>query len=81
MMTAHESLTLQLLEWIAQGSHSYLDALDTWKSSCPRLTIWEDACAAGLIDCTPGRSGVVSLTGKGRKQLEESRAGLSGSNR
>jgi hypothetical protein len=69
MTCAHDSLTLQMLDWIAQGTHSYAEVLDVWKSSCPRLTIWEDACADGFVDAAPGLSGVVSLTEKGRNFL------------
>ena len=69
----HDALTAQLLQWIDEGRHSYADALDTWKSSCPRLTIWEDACADGLLDAAPGRSGVVSLTAKGKAFLARHR--------
>jgi hypothetical protein len=71
MLTAHDSLTLQMLEWISQGAHRYCDVIDVWKSSCPRLTIWEDACADGLVESGPGRIGIVSLTAKGKKILQQ----------
>jgi hypothetical protein len=74
MDRSHATLTLQMLQWIAQGTHSYAEVLDVWKSSCPRLTIWEDACADGLIDAAPGMSGVVSLTEKGRGLLSQGHA-------
>ena len=62
-------LTRQLLEWIQAGSHSYAEAMDVWRSSCPRHTIWEDALAAGLIAWDGGREGVLSLTDQGRAML------------
>jgi hypothetical protein len=71
MDRSHDALTLQMLQWIAQGTHSYAEVLDVWKSSCPRLTIWEDACANGLVDAEPGMSGLVSLTEKGRFFLSQ----------
>ena len=74
MDRSHDALTLQMLQWIAQGTHSYAEVLDVWKSSCPRLAIWEDACADGLIDAAPGMSGVVSLTEKGRGLLSRGHA-------
>lgn len=74
MDRSHDALTLQMLQWIAQGTHSYAEVVDVWKSSCPRLTIWEDACADGLIDAAPGMSGVVSLTEKGRGLLSQGHA-------
>ncbi|RZI44161.1 hypothetical protein EGT07_01655 [Herbaspirillum sp. HC18] len=72
MSHAHHALTLQMLDWLAQGNHSYAEAIDVWKSSCPRLTIWEDACADGLVDAEPGMTGIVSLTEKGRNLLSQS---------
>jgi hypothetical protein len=74
MNRPHDALTQQMLQWIAQGTHSYAEVLDVWKSSCPRLTIWEDACADGLVDSAPGMSGVVTLTEKGRNILFRDRA-------
>jgi len=69
MERSHETLTLQMLQWIEQGTHSYSEVLDVWKSTCPRLTIWEDACIDGLVDSTAGMSGTVSLTEKGKQLL------------
>ncbi|SNT24686.1 hypothetical protein SAMN06265795_11912 [Noviherbaspirillum humi] len=69
MATPHDALTLQMLRWISEGARSYAEVLDVWKSTCPRLTIWEDACADGLVDSAPGMSGRVSLTEKGRRLL------------
>jgi len=69
MERSHEALTLQMLQWISQGNHSYSEVLDVWKSTCPRLTIWEDACIDGFVDSTAGMSGTVSLTEKGKQFL------------
>lgn len=65
MPDAHTSLTLQMLEWIQQRPHTYTEVLDAWHSTCPRLCIWEDACAAGLISCEGGVKGMVTLSQKG----------------
>jgi hypothetical protein len=43
------ALTLQLLEWLAERPRSYVETMDAWKSSCPRLTVWEDALAEGFV--------------------------------
>lgn len=58
--------TLQLLGWITERPRSYADTMDAWKSHCPRLTVWEDAIADGLV--TVGRRG-VGLTDAGRALL------------
>jgi hypothetical protein len=73
MNRPHDALTQQMLLWITQGTHSYAEVLDVWKSSCPRLTIWEDACADGLVDSAPGMAGAVTLTEKGRNLLTRDR--------
>ena len=62
------ALTIQLLEWISNEPRTYAEALDAWRTSCPRLSIWEDACIAGLIDCAEG-SRLVSVSPKGRMLL------------
>jgi hypothetical protein len=62
------ALTVQLLEWISNHPRTYAEALDVWRTSCPRLSIWEDACIGGLIDCEPG-SGIVSVSRKGQMAL------------
>jgi D-3-phosphoglycerate dehydrogenase / 2-oxoglutarate reductase len=46
---AVESLILDLLEWIASGRHSYEEVMDAWRTSCPRLPVWEDANDRGLV--------------------------------
>jgi hypothetical protein len=56
---------LQLLEWIDEQPRSYAETMDAWHSHCPRLTIWEDAVADGLVAVRNGR---VALTPKGRGQ-------------
>ena len=71
MSNAQAALTAQMLEWIAAGEHPYREVLDVWKTSCPRLSVWEDACIDGLVDCAAGPGAVVNLTEKGRRFLSE----------
>ena len=42
-------LILDFLEWIAAEPRSYAEVMDAWRTSCPRLTVWEDAVDGGLI--------------------------------
>ena len=49
MFDAVESLTLDLLEWIANGERSYDEVMDAWRTSCPRFPVWEDANDRGLV--------------------------------
>jgi hypothetical protein len=46
---APESLILDLLEWVASGERSYEEVMDAWRTSCPRLPVWEDANDRGLV--------------------------------
>jgi hypothetical protein len=59
--------TLQLLEWIDERQRSYAETMEAWRSSCPRLTIWEDAVAEGLVGVRDGR---VVVTARGRELVE-----------
>jgi hypothetical protein len=57
-----ESLILDLLDWVARRERSYEEVMDAWRTSCPRLPVWEDANDRGLIATTTvdGRSIVVA---------------------
>ena len=44
-----ESLLLDLLEWVAAGDRSYEEVMDAWRTSCPRLPVWEEANDRGLV--------------------------------
>ena len=70
MNSPMNALTIQLLEWISNHPRTYAEALDAWQTSCPRLSIWEDACIAGLIDCEPC-SRIVSVSRKGQVALHQ----------
>ena len=62
------ALTTQMLAWLDQQPGSYSETLDVWKTSCPRLSIREDAIADRLIRLEAGR---VHLTPAGRALLAE----------
>ena len=44
-----ESLVLDLLEWIAKEPRSYQQTMDAWRTSCPRLAVWEEAVDRGFV--------------------------------
>jgi hypothetical protein len=58
--------TLQLLAWLAERPRSYAETIETWKTSCPRLSVWEDAVADRLVRVERGS---VLLTESGRELL------------
>jgi hypothetical protein len=47
--TTIEPLILDLLEWLASRERTYEEVMDAWRTSCPRLTVWEDANERGLV--------------------------------
>ena len=75
MKTPQQSLTRQLLEWVAERPRGYDELMDAWKTSCPRFPIWEDACDDGLVGVEPGAPRIVYLTAKGRQRLHEENSG------
>jgi len=47
-----EPLILDLLEWIGTKSRQYAEVIDAWRTSCPRLPVWEEANSRGFIAYT-----------------------------
>jgi hypothetical protein len=65
---ATDAPTRQLLEWLADGPRTYADVIDAWRTSCPRLSVWEDAVGAGLVEQSRGE---VRLSHRGREVLQD----------
>jgi hypothetical protein len=70
--TAVDNLILDLLEWLAIRDRSYDDVMDAWRTSCPKLPIWEEANDRGLVNKEEvnGRC-VVRISSSGRALLEQ----------
>ena len=68
--TVVESLILDLLEWLATADRSYAEVMDAWRTSCPKLPVWEEANDRGLVirENVNGRC-VVRITSSGRDLL------------
>ncbi len=54
-MTAVTAGTVQLLRWLTEAPRTYAETVDVWKTSCPRLAVWEDALADRLVRVEHGR--------------------------
>ena len=70
-----DSLILDLLEWIGPEPRPYAEVMEAWRTSCPRLPVWEDATDLGFIERRKpaDRPAVVSLSALGAEHLQKSR--------
>jgi len=73
MIETVDPLVLDFVEWIAREPRVYAEVVTTWKTSCPRLTIWEDAADRGYVarETVAGLGLIVTVTEDGRKLLRE----------
>ena len=44
-----DPLILDLLDWLMVRDRTYDEVMDAWRTSCPRLPVWEEANDRGLI--------------------------------
>lgn len=63
----NKALAADLVEWVAEAPRSYSEVMAAWRTTCPRLTIWEDCIDEGLL-CVDGQS--VRATTQGFEFLE-----------
>jgi hypothetical protein len=70
--TVVEALILDLLEWVTRRDRSYEEVIDAWRTSCPKLPVWEEANDRGLVvrENVNGRC-VVRITSSGLALLEQ----------
>jgi hypothetical protein len=73
-LSAPAALVMQLLAWVEERPRTYGETMEAWRTSCPRLPVWEDAIENGLVaviedDAVAGRL-AVGLTVKGRAVLD-----------
>jgi hypothetical protein len=68
-----DPLVLDLVEWVAREPRPYAEVIATWRTSCPRLTIWEDAVDGGYVarEAVAGLGVVVTATADGEKLLRD----------
>ena len=65
-------LTREFLQWVASRPRTYADAMEAWRSNCPRQSVWEDALLDGLIQVENGVPMLeckVTLTPQGAQAL------------
>jgi len=62
---------IQFLAWVADRPRNYAQTMEAWRSTCPRLSVWEDAIIGGLVRIENDAERAVSLTRRGRAALEK----------
>lgn len=67
-------IMVQFLNWIADRPRSYAQAMEAWRSTCPRLSVWEDAIIDGLVRVGKDGDRSVTLTERGHAVLETAKA-------
>jgi len=74
MADAVEALILDLLDWLAAGDRTYEEVMEAWRTSCPRLPVWEDANDRQLIQRVH-KNGleIILLAPAGRSLLQQRR--------
>ena len=70
-----DALILDLLEWIGPDARPYEETIEAWRTSCPRLPVWEEATARGFIqlDRRQGPETLVFVSAAGRRALRAAR--------
>lgn len=76
-----DPLILDFLEWLAPGARPYAEVMEAWRTSCPRLTVWEDSFDRGFVARAQPNGGVrtVAITAAGRDFLAQTRMAPGGS--
>ena len=69
MAETTDALVLDLVEWIAREPRAYAEVLEVWRTSCPRLTIWEDAVDRGYVVRRPSVEGIKVTVTEGGEQF------------
>lgn len=66
-----DPLVLDLVGWVAKAPRPYPEVIEAWRTSCPRLTVWEDAVEQDYVSCTPvpGKGMMVWVTARGQDYL------------
>jgi hypothetical protein len=69
-----DTLVLDLLEWMGPSPRRYAEVLEAWRTSCPRLPVWEDANDRGFIarHRAPGGT-LVAVSAAGAEHLRKHR--------
>jgi hypothetical protein len=70
-----DALILDLLEWVGPEPRPYIEVMDAWRTSCPRLPVWEETNDRGFLDrrFVVGEGHFVSVSADGMEYLRRHR--------
>jgi hypothetical protein len=73
---AVDALILDLLEWVGPAGRPYDEVMEVWRTSCPRLPVWEDANDRGFLTRrhVPGLGQLISVSPAGADHLRRHRS-------
>jgi hypothetical protein len=67
-----DALLRDMLAWLARDARAYGEVMEAWRTSCPRLPVWEDAVERGLVaQARADGKAMVCITPAGRAFLRE----------
>jgi hypothetical protein len=74
-----DPLLRDLLAWVADRPRPYDEMIEAWRTSCPRLTVWEEAVERGFVtrERVAGRGAMIRATAAGLAFLRAGRDGAS----
>jgi hypothetical protein len=75
MTESLDPLILDFLEWLAPSPRPYTQVMEAWRTSCPRLTVWEDSIDRGFVTRgdADAKGRMIAITRAGRDFLAENR--------
>jgi hypothetical protein len=71
---ALDSLVFDLVEWVGKEPRTYVQVMEAWRTSCPRLAVWEEAVDRGYLVRSHDNAGAicVRVTAAGRAFVRRS---------
>ena len=80
MTNTVDALILDLLEWIGPQPRAYAEVMEAWRTSCPRLPVWEEANARGFVERRhlPGKAAMIAVSASGQAFLAQRRPSVRG---
>jgi hypothetical protein len=72
MLDTVDALLHDMLDWIGRDARPYSEVMEAWRTSCPRLPVWEDANDRGFVEqARLGGCAMVRITAEGRAFLSK----------